>query len=86
MRSEASEPKSSEEELEELRQYAARLLAKTICPLMREFPYGGFSPVRLEGSHIRRDLPEASRDVSRQDPAQNRALLRGHHLPGFAPC
>ena len=27
-------------------------------------PYSGFSPVRLEGWHIRRDLPEASISLS----------------------
>jgi hypothetical protein len=28
----------------------------SILPII---PYGGFSPVRLEGWHIRRDLPES---------------------------
>src|SRR5271169_2475053 len=33
----------------------------SILPII---PYGGFSPVRLEGWHIRRDLPEASISLS----------------------
>jgi hypothetical protein len=33
----------------------------SILPII---PYGGFSPVRLEGGHIRRDLPETSISLS----------------------
>src|SRR5271169_7207938 len=33
----------------------------SILPII---PYGGFSPVRLEGWHIRRDLPETSISLS----------------------
>ena len=33
----------------------------SILPII---PYGGFSPVRLEGWHIRRDLPDASISLS----------------------
>jgi len=33
----------------------------SILPII---PYGGFSPVRLQGGHIRRDLPETSISLS----------------------
>jgi hypothetical protein len=35
-----------------------------VSPILPIIPYGGFSPARLEGWHIRRDLPEASISLS----------------------
>src|ERR1700694_4457363 len=35
-----------------------------VSSILPMIPYGGFSPVRLEGWHIRRDLPEASISLS----------------------
>ena len=56
----------------------------SILPII---PYGGFSPVRLEGWHIRRDLPEASISLSLLPACADRRrfvfalrALRGHYV------
>ena len=49
------------------REHAADADVSSILPII---PYGGFSPVRLEGGHIRRDLPHHSKSGPRLDPTR----------------